>query len=99
MSWDAQALFDLLPAVHRSRDAAQGYPLLQFLTVLAEQARILEEDVEQLYDNAFVETCADWVLPYIGDLIGYRTIHGAAVVNQRAEIANAIALRRRKFTI
>ena len=100
MSWNAQALFDLLPAAHRSRDAEQGYPLRQFLTVLAEQARILEEDVEQLYDNAFVETCADWVLPYIGDLIGYRTIHGAAAVkNRRVEIANTIALRRRKGTI
>ena len=100
MSWNADALFALLPAVHRTRDAAQGYPLRQFLSVLAEPARILEEDAARLYDDAFVETCAEWVLPYIGDLIGYRTIHGvAAAITRRAEIANTIGYRRRKGTV
>ena len=36
----------------------------------------VEEDLEQLYDDQFIETCADWVVPYIGDLIGYRPLHG-----------------------
>lgn len=100
MSWNAATLYDLLPSVYRVRDAEQGYPLREFLTVLAEQARVMEEDVEQLHDNGFVETCAEWVLPYIGDLIGYRTIHGAGTVtNRRAEIANTIAQRRRKGTV
>jgi hypothetical protein len=27
-------------------------------------------DVDGLYDDWFVETCAEWVLPYIGDLLG-----------------------------
>ncbi len=100
MSWNADALFALLPAVHRTRDAEQGYPLRQFLTVLARQARALEEDAARLYDDAFVETCADWVLPYIGDVIGYRTIYGAAAVsNRRAEVANTISYRRRKGTV
>ena len=100
MSWDGDALYNLLPEVHRTRDAERGSPLRQYLTVLAEQARLLEEDTTLLYDNAFVETAADWVLPYIGDLIGYRTIHGiAAALNRRAEIANTIAYRRRKGTV
>ncbi|WP_129793257.1 hypothetical protein [Sphingosinicella sp. CPCC 101087] len=100
MNWDGQALFDLLPEVHRTRDAELDHPLRQFLTVLGEQARILEEDAAFLYDNAFVETAADWVLPYIGDLIGYRTIHGIpAAIGRRAEIANTIAYRRRKGTV
>ena len=41
----------------------------------------LAESLEQLYDDQFIETCAEWVAPYIGDLIGYRTLHG--VVPQR----------------
>ena len=55
----------------------------------------LEENVEQLYDDQFIETCADWVAPYIGDLIGYRPLHGVArrkVASPRAEVANTIAL-------
>lgn len=100
MSWNGDALYNLLPEVHRTRDAERGSPLRQYLAVLAEQARLLEEDTALLYDNAFVETAADWVLPYIGDLIGYRTIHGiAAALNRRAEIANTIAYRRRKGTV
>ncbi|MEO8069879.1 MAG: hypothetical protein ABI652_00630, partial [Acidobacteriota bacterium] len=41
-----------------------------------------------------------WVAPYIGDLIGYRPLHGvaAAVASPRAEVANTIAYRRRKGT-
>ena len=29
-----------------------------------------------MYDDQFIETCAEWLAPYIGDLIGYRTLHG-----------------------
>ena len=35
----------------------------------------MEENLEQLYDDLFIETCADWVVPYIGDLIGYEPLH------------------------
>ena len=34
----------------------------------------MEENLAQLYDDQFIETCADWVVPYIGDLIGYRAL-------------------------
>ena len=46
-------------------------------------------------------TCAEWVVPYIGDLIGYRRLHGvtATVSSPRAEVANTIAYRRRKGTV
>jgi hypothetical protein len=40
------------------------------------------------------------VAPYIGDLIGYRVLHGVVpqVASPRAEVANTIAYRRRKGT-
>jgi hypothetical protein len=41
-----------------------------------EQLGVLQEDLDQLYDDQFIETCADWVAPCIGDLIGYRPPHG-----------------------
>ena len=97
----SRRLFELLPAVHRLRDAAvagtipaeQG-PLEALLDVLAEQVAVLEEDLEQLYDDQFIETCAPWVVPYIGDLIGYRPLHGrgAGARVARAEVAHTIAL-------
>ncbi|TLF52876.1 hypothetical protein FEI13_04015 [Halomonas urmiana] len=106
MSPETQRLFDLLPAIHRLRDAelaralglARG-PLEELVTVLAEQLEVAEEGLEQLHDDLFIETCADWVVPYLGDLIGYRGLHDVGDgASARAEVAHTIALRRRKGT-
>lgn len=101
MSLDAERLYGLLPAVVRLRDAARGEPLRALVAAFATQFAALEENAEQLYDDQFIETCADWVAPYIGDLIGYRPLHAAApgIASPRAEVANTIAMRRRKGTV
>lgn len=100
MSSSAENLYQRLPAIHRIRDAEQGYPLRELLDVIAEQVAAMEENLEQLYDDQFIETCAQWVAPYIGDLIGYRTLHGVVpgVASPRADVANTIRYRRRKGT-
>jgi hypothetical protein len=104
MSFDADRLFELLPTVYRVRDA-EGVggvtdELRQLIDVIAGEIAVLEEDLEQLYDDQFIETCAEWVAPYIGDLLGYRTLYGLTdkVGSPRAEVANTIAYRRRKGT-
>ncbi|HEY0760113.1 MAG TPA: hypothetical protein VGD59_12750 [Acidisarcina sp.] len=80
--------------------AARG-PLESMLMVVDEQLAILADNLDQLYDDQFIETCAPWVIPYIGDLIGYQSIHGipAAVASPRAEVAHTISFRRRKGTV
>src|SRR3954463_15575257 len=100
MRMSPEALYALLPAIYRSRDAEEGYPLRELIAVIAEQAAVVEESIEQLYDDQFIETCADWVAPYIGDVIGYRTLYGLTdkIGSPRAEVANTIAYRRRKGT-
>lgn len=100
MSVSADDLYRLLPSIYRVRDGELGEPLYGLVKVLAEQAAILDDDIDRLYDDVFIETCADWVTPYIGDLIGYRTIYGvvAATASRRAEVANTIRYRRRKGT-
>ena len=70
-------LYELLPFVYRQRDVDQGYPLRALLRVIAEQVEVVEDDIAQLYENWFVETCQDWVVPYIGALVGYRPVHEA----------------------
>lgn len=100
MSFDAQKLFDLLPAIYRIRDAERDNQLQALLGVVADQFGVLQEDLAQLYDDQFIETCAPWVVPYIGDLIGYRPLH-TNVPNAgipRSEVAHTIAFRRRKGT-
>jgi hypothetical protein len=76
-------------------------PLQSLLMLIEEQFAVIEEDLEQLYDDQFIETCAPWVIPYIGDLIGYQLVNGVApaVASPRAEVANTISMRRRKGTV
>jgi len=101
MSLSADQLFALLPAVYRTRDAENGGPLQALFAVLAAQSGIVEDNIEQLYDDQFIETCAPWVIPYIGDLIGYNSIYevASASFDSRAEVANTISYRRRKGTL
>src|SRR5580704_2796720 len=103
-----QKLFNLLPALYRVKDAQIAAsqklttgPLQSLLALLEEQLAVVAEDMDQLYDDQFIETCAPWVIPYIGDLIGYQSVNGvaAAVASPRAEVANTISLRRRKGTV
>jgi hypothetical protein len=111
---DRDRLYELLPVVYRQRDADQGYPLRALLQVISEQVEIVEGNIDQLYENWFIETCEDWVVPYIGDLIGYQAVHeagepgdmGTALGRQRnkiliprSEVANTIGNRRRKGTL
>jgi len=82
----------LPPAV---RDApAVGEPRLldALLDAVERQRRLLEQDIGQVWDDLFIESCADWAVPYIGSLLGLPEDAG------RLEVAYAVALRRRKGT-
>lgn len=114
MSSSTDRLYELLPAIYRMRDAEKGYPLRALLRVITEQVNAVEDDVSQLYDNWFIETCDDWVVPYIGDLIGYLPVHEAGepgdvdspegrlrnkIIIPRSDVARTIGYRRRKGTL
>jgi hypothetical protein len=95
LSQDQQAQLDELTA-----KASRG-PLASLLALIEEQLAVIANDLDQLYDDQFIETCAPWVIPYIGDLIGYQPVHGVApaVASPRAEVAHTISFRRRKGTV
>ncbi|MFN4089338.1 MAG: hypothetical protein ACK4QW_09910 [Alphaproteobacteria bacterium] len=75
-------LYELLPSIYRERDAEQGGPLRALLRIVQRQADALEGDIAALWDNAFVETAAPWVVPYIGDLVGTTPLFDVAQVRQ-----------------
>lgn len=100
MSFDAENLYNLLPAIYRIRDAERGEPLKALLSVIADEAVILDDNLAQLRDDMFIETCSSWALSYIGDLIGVEGLPaaGGSGLTPRAELANTIGYRRRKGT-
>jgi hypothetical protein len=107
-------LYELLPRVYQRRDADVGYPLRGLLAVLEEQRQILSDAIDQLYDDWFIETCQDWLVPYLGELAGYQPLHGyeealaagtpeagrlLRAIAPRSDVADTIAARRRKGTL
>jgi hypothetical protein len=93
-------LYALLPAIYRLRDAQQGEPLRALLQLLTEEVEIVETDIAKLYANWFIETCDEWVVPYLGDLLAVRGLHSFqnSTFSQRAWVANTLRYRRRKGT-
>jgi hypothetical protein len=89
-------------AVQDEQGRYVSVPLKELLSVIADQIVLFEENLAELYDDQFVETCAPWVLPYIGDLIGLTGLQGDGAqglpLAPRAEVAHTIGYRRRKGT-
>jgi hypothetical protein len=74
-TYTTNELYDLMPAVYRERDAAEGYPLRAFLNIIQDHAGSLRADIQQLWDDFFIETCKPWVIPYIGDLVSNNLLY------------------------
>jgi hypothetical protein len=109
---DDDRLYRLLPEYYRIADTAAGGLLRQLLQVISQQVDVVQADIDQLYRNWFIETCQEWVVPYIGDLVGYQPLSmGEAAqsttregqrlekaVTSRADVGRTIATRGRKGT-
>ena len=95
---DTDRLYDLLPVVHRLADLEEGRPLQTLLRAVGEQAEILSQNIDRLWDDFFIETSDDWVIPYIGDLVANNLLHDAGA-RQRVDVARTIYYRRRKGTL
>ncbi|TKD35893.1 hypothetical protein [Azotobacter chroococcum] len=106
------ALYRLLPAYIRLRDQQTDKTLQQLLGIIGDQAGALQRDLERMYDGWFIETCEEWLVPYIADLLGLppsdlalgpldteRERRLRQVLSARSATANAIAQRRRKGTL
>lgn len=107
-------LFELLPRLDQQRDEDAGHVLRALLDVVEEQRELLSDYVDQLYDDLFVETCQDWLVPYLGELVGYQLLHSyeevlgsgqddadavLRAIAPRRDVADTVASRRRKGTL
>ena len=93
-------LYDRLPEIYRIKDEEQNppYQLKNYLALVEEVFGAIHENIESLYHDLFIETCDDWVIPYIGDLLGTTHLSGDPWT-LRADVVDTIALRRRKGTL
>ncbi|MEM9270753.1 MAG: phage tail protein, partial [Pseudomonadota bacterium] len=82
------------------RPAEDFGPLRNLASLIAREGQVVEESLHALYDDAFIETCAPWVIPYLGDLLGVRGLAQIPEgIDMRARVADALSLRARKGTL
>jgi hypothetical protein len=94
----AQRLYALLPAHYRTRDTERSLALLALLRVVGTQVANLRQDMDVLWDNFFIETCDDWVVPYIGALLGTKLLAHPVGQSERLDVWNTLAWRRVRGT-
>jgi hypothetical protein len=95
-------LWNLLPAIYRVLDTDQlgaNGPLREMVNRIGATSAVLRQSIDRLWDNQSIETCDDWVIPYIAALVGTRLVQGLDSSGQRLDVANTISYRRRKGTV
>lgn len=98
----ADKLWNLLPAVYRAEDSPTldlNGPLRELVNRLGGQAAILRRSLDRLWADQSIETCDDWVIAYIGDLLATNLVANLDARGQRLDVAKTIYYRRRKGTV
>jgi len=98
----ANKFWALLPEVYRAQDTEQygaNGPLRELINRIGAQAANVRRNIDRLWEDQSIETCDDWVIPYIGDLLATNLVPGLDAAGQRLDVANTISYRRRKGTV
>jgi Phage tail protein (Tail_P2_I) len=97
----AQRVLALLPVHVLARDEEAGGLLAALIDAVAGELEVLERDIDALYASWFVETCPEWVVPYLADLVGVTDLPPdlPGVTSRRAFLGNTIRFRQGKGTL
>jgi hypothetical protein len=98
----ADKLWALLPAIYRTLDSDtvdQTGPLREMVNRIGVQAANLRRGIDRLWEDQSIETCDDWVIPYIADLLATNLVASLDARGQRLDTAKTVYYRRRKGTV
>jgi hypothetical protein len=99
----ADKLYALLPEIYRTLDidpaGAKTGPLREIVARIGGTTAELRRSIDRLWEDQSIETCDDWVIPYIAALLDTRLVLGLDPAGQRLDVANTIDYRRRKGTL
>src|SRR6516225_7922175 len=97
-----EKVWKLLPAIYRTLDTdsfTTPGPLREMVNRIGAQAAILRRSVDRLWEDQSIETCDDWVIPYIADLLATNLVASMDARGQRLDVAKTIYYRRRTGTL
>ncbi|HEY5704607.1 MAG TPA: hypothetical protein VIS96_03420 [Terrimicrobiaceae bacterium] len=96
----AEKIWEWIPSTYRHEDglADPPYVLRAIVEILARHAAIARRTSDRLWEDQFIQTCDDWAVPYIGNLVGTRLVGSLSRRTRRVDVARTIFYRRRKGT-
>lgn len=92
----ANLLYQWLPGVYRARDT-QG-ELQRYLALFADELWRMRAGLDQRQRDHYIDSCQDWVIPYLADLVGTTVLFDDARRN-RVDVKNTLHWRRQKGTL
>lgn len=95
-------LWSLLPELYRAEDSTsvdQVGPLRELIGRIAGQVAVVRRAMDRLWEDQSIETCDDWAIPYIADLLATNLVPSLDARGQRLDVAKTIYYRRRKGTV
>ena len=105
-----EKLWRLLPEIYRAADAddfdpahladpTRKGPLRELVERIGPQAAVVRRSIDRLWEDQSIETCDDWLIDYLGDLLATNLVASLDARGRRLDVANTIHYRRRKGTV
>jgi hypothetical protein len=101
-AWYAAKLWSLLPAIYRAEDSTdfdRKGPLQELVDRIGAQTAIVRRSIDRLWEDQSIETCDDWVIDYLGDLLATNLVASLDARGRRLDVFKTIKYRRRKGTV
>jgi hypothetical protein len=98
----ADKLWALVPAIFRAEDPTgpdgRG-PLREIVNRIGAQGAVLRRSIDRLWEDQSIESCDDWVIAYLGELLATNLVSSLDARGRRIDVAKTIYYRRRKGTV
>jgi hypothetical protein len=101
-AWYSDKLWNLLPEIYRAEDSDdfdRKGPLRELVERIGAQAAIVRRSIDRLWEDQSIETCDDWIIDYLGDLLATNLVASLDARGRRVDVGKTIYYRRRKGTV
>ena len=98
----AERLWSLLPGIYRTLDSDDDEvpgPLRELVGRVGTQMAVVRRSIDRTWEDQSIESCDDWLIPYIGEILATNIVAGLDARAQRLDVAKTIYYRRRKGTL
>ena len=105
----AGKLWSLLPAIYQTLDATSTFdtnnpnppngPLREIVNRIGAQCATLRRSIDRMWEDQSIESCDNWVIPYIGAQLATNLVSSLDARSRRLEVFKTIYYRQRKGTL